>query len=116
MKHELLAAFMPFIAWCLMAGLLVWFLIRAQRREDFDASEMLRNDAHKLELGRLLGAACFITHTWAFMSRSLADKITIEEQLFYGLLWSGVPIATQVIEVWRGRTAAHPQQQPGAAP
>jgi hypothetical protein len=115
---NLIAAFgmqqlIPLIAWCVMFGVLLWFLVRAQRRDDFDATELLRNDDGKLELGRILGASCFITHTWLVMVRTLNDKITTEEQVLYGMLWSGVPIATQVIELWRGRFAAQ-QQEPKA--
>lgn len=93
----------PLLTLLFMAGLFVWVLFAAQRRGDFDASEFLRADNGKLSWGRLAAFVCLMTHTWVVFTRTLADKIDIQELTLYAVTWSGSMVLLQGIEAWKGK-------------
>ncbi len=86
----------------MMALLFIWVLFQAQRRNDFDASQFLRDDHNRLSWARLAAFICCMCHTWMVFTRTLNDKITFEEQVLYCLVWSGSLLLLQAMEVWRG--------------
>ena len=93
----------PLLSLSLIAGLFVWVLFAAQRRDDFDASEFLRGDDAKLSWGRLSAFVCLMTTTWVVFTRTLNDKLTIEELTLYAVTWSGSMVLLQAIEAWKGK-------------
>jgi hypothetical protein len=97
--------FIPLCTLIGMAGLFVWVIFSAQKREDFDASEFLRDDKGKLSWGRLGAFVCLMTMTWVVFVRTLNDKLSIEELALYAVTWSGSLILLQAIEAWKGSKA-----------
>lgn len=102
----------PFFSLILMSGLFVWVLFQAQRGPDFDASEFLRDDRAKLSWGRLAAFVCCMTHTWVVFTRTLSDKITIEELVLYSVTWSGSMVLLQAIDAWKGGRQQWPLPNP----
>jgi hypothetical protein len=105
----------PFLSLVGMAGLFIWVLFAAQKSQNFDASEFLRNDRGQLSAARLFAFVCCMTHTWVVFVRTLNNKIEVEELALYCLTWSGSLVLLHGIEVWRGiktPTANMPPEQP----
>ena len=98
----------------MMAGMFIWVLFMAQRREDFDASQFLRDDRGKLSFQRLAGFICLMAHCWAFITRVNNDKVTFDEFLLWAGVWSGSVVVLQALETWRGVKTAAPAQLDGA--
>lgn len=105
----------PLATLAFMALLFLWVLFQAQRRDDFDASQFLRDEHHKLSSGRLFAFICCGTHTWAVFTRILNDKITIEELSLYAVTWSGSLVLLEAISAWKGGRQQWPQT-PAAEP
>jgi hypothetical protein len=86
-----------------IGGMLGRVLVLAQRRADFDASDFLRDDSGKLSWGRLAACVCLMTHTWVVFTRTLNDKLTVEEIGLYAVTWSGSLVLLRALEVWKGK-------------
>ena len=95
--------FIPLFTLLGMAALFVWVIFSAQKREDFDASEFLRDDKNRLSWGRLGAFICLMTMTWVIFVRTLNDKLTVEEMALYAVTWSGSLVLLQAIEAWKGK-------------
>lgn len=93
----------PLVSLMFMAAMFLWVLFVSQRRDDFDASQFLRADDGKLSWGRLGAFVCLMTHTWVVFTRTLNDKITVEELGLYCVTWSGSLVLLQAIEAWKGK-------------
>ena len=94
---------------CLLGGL-VWVLLMAQRRDDFDASQFLRDDNGKLSFWRLSAFICLGLHAWNYMIRTQNGTITFNEQVLWGCLWSGSAVVMMAVEKWAGKT--EPKEEP----
>jgi hypothetical protein len=93
----------PLATLLFMASLFVWVIFAAQKRDDFDASEFLRGDDRKLSWGRLAAFVCLMTMTWVIFTRTLNDKLAVEELALYAVTWSGSLVLLQAIEAWKGK-------------
>jgi hypothetical protein len=58
-----------------MFGMFGWVLYRAQSRDDFDASQFLRDELGHLSIGRLIACFCFGVHTWPAERGPLASRL-----------------------------------------
>lgn len=94
-----------------MATLFAWVLFKAQKGENFDAAEFLRDDDKKLSAARLFAFICCMTHTWVVFVRTLNDKITVEELALYAVTWSGSLVLMQGIAAWKGVRSQPEAQQ-----
>ena len=94
----------PLVTLLAMMGLFLWVLWSAQRREDFDAADFLREEpSGKMSFGRLAGFVCLITMTWVVFIRTLNDKLTVEELALFAVTWSGSLVLLQAINAWKGK-------------
>jgi hypothetical protein len=100
--------FIPLCTLIGMAALFVWVIFAAQKREDFDASEFLRDEKGKLSWGRLGAFICLMTMTWRVFVLTLNDKLELHEIALYALTWSGSLLLLQALDVWRGKGTATP--------
>lgn len=89
--------------------LMVWLAIRsAQRNPDnhFDVAEFFRDETGKLSIKKLLGAGCFVMHSWFFYSRTVSNTITFNEEVLYCGTWSGSVIFLEALSVWKSVATA----------
>lgn len=93
----------PLVAFALIFGLFAWVLVRAQRRDDFDAGDFLRDEAGKLSKGGLFAFIACAAHTWALMVETINARLTVEFSTIYALTWSGSLILLEAIKVWKGK-------------
>lgn len=90
-----------------MVGMFVWVIFKAQARDDFDASEFLRDDAGKLSLARLFAFIACAWSTWHVAALTLNGGVSEERFLIYLGTWSGSLVALRAIDAW-----APPKGQP----
>lgn len=95
----------PLVMLLAMFGGFVWILVLAQRRDDFDASEFLRDDKGKLSFWRLSAFVCLGLHAWNYMIRTQNGAITFNEQVLWGCLWSGSAVVMMAVEKWVGKSS-----------
>jgi hypothetical protein len=93
----------PLVSLALVATLFAVVLFQAQKRDDFDWSEFLRDESKKLSWGRLGAFVCLMTHSWTVFARTLNDRITVEELGLYAITWSGSLVLLQAIDAWKGK-------------
>jgi hypothetical protein len=89
--------------------LMVWMAVRgAQNNPDnkFDIAEFFRDEHGKLSLKGLLGAGCFVMHSWFFYSRTVSNTITFNEEVLYVGTWSAAPIFLEALSVWKSVATA----------
>lgn len=82
----------------------------AQRRDDFDFGEMLREEAAdgkpgKVSGSRVISFGAFGASTWALMTYSVAHAVT--DWMWWGYLaaWSLSPVLTAFVSAWRAKGA-----------
>lgn len=90
-----------------MLALFLWVIWKAQLRDDFDASEFLRDDAGKLSLARLFAFVACAWSTWHVAALTLNGGVSEEKFLVYLGTWSGSLVALRAIDAW-----APPKGQP----
>lgn len=93
----------PLLAFALIFGMFVWVLFRAQKREDFDAGEFLRDETGKLSKGGLFAFIACATHTWALMVETINARLTVEFVAVYAVTWSGSLVLLEAIRAWKGK-------------
>lgn len=93
----------PLTAFLLIFGMFVWVLVRSQRRDDFDASEFLRDETGKLSKGGLFAFIACATHTWALMVETINARLTVEFVAVYAVTWSGSLVLLEGIKAWKGK-------------
>jgi hypothetical protein len=59
----------PLVSLLAMVVMFIWVLSRAQKSDDFDASQFLRDEFGKLSAWRLFAFVCVSTHTWVIFSQ-----------------------------------------------
>jgi hypothetical protein len=95
----------PTVALLLMAGLLLYMLRKAQLNLEnkFDFGDFFRDDTKsKVSFKYLVGFLCFMVHTWVIFTSKLDNKLTFNDMLLYGTLWSGTATAMYALNIWRG--------------
>lgn len=81
--------------------LFAWYVLwQAQKREDFDIADLLRENG-KVSTWRFASLMAFALHS-AYFYASLFHKPDPELFLWYGLLWGGAPAALILAEKWNG--------------
>lgn len=93
----------PLAAFGLIFGMFVWVLFRAQKRDNFDAGEFLRDETGKLSKGGLFAFVACATHTWAMMVETINARLTVEFATVYALTWSGSLILLEAVKAWKGK-------------
>lgn len=93
----------PLVAFALIFGMFVWVLFRAQKGDNFDASEFLRDDGGKLSKAGLFAFIACATHTWALMVETINARLTTEFVAVYALTWSGSLVLLEAIRAWKTR-------------
>jgi hypothetical protein len=86
----------------LMVGVFVWVVAKAQKREDFDASQFLRDDAGKLSSVRLFAFVSLGVHTWVIAVETMASRITSDQMTIYAVTWSGSLVLAEAVGKWNG--------------
>jgi hypothetical protein len=91
----------------LLIGIMVGTLWRAQKADDFDIREMLRNDEGKVSVLRICSFGAFAFSSWGFMKDALSSGgPTLWIFVVYIALWGGMPVASKVfdkLDVWGGK-------------
>ena len=106
----------PFLAFCVMFGLLLYMLKKAQQNTEngFDFGDFFREvQRGKMSWKRLIGFLCFITHSWVVMSSKIEGTLTLNDMILYGGLWSSTATAMYALNIWRdvkGATPTPPSQ------
>lgn len=92
------------IAILLGITVMIWVLIsRAQRDENFDISNTLRDENGKESASRILGFGAFAVSSWALAVTVFAlPQYFIEAMLYYLVFWSGAPVVVKFAEKWNG--------------
>lgn len=78
--------------------------VLAQRREDFDFAEMLRDELGKASALRLGVLGSFAVSSWTLVHEALATG-SIEPQLYWAYLatWSGAMVFIKAVDKWEGK-------------
>lgn len=92
----------PGLMFLLMVGVFMWVVWRSQARDDFDASQFLRDDAGKLSSVRLFAFISLGVHTWVIAVETMASRITPDQMLIYALTWSGSLVLAEAVGKWNG--------------
>jgi hypothetical protein len=80
---------LPAVMLLAMIVMFIWVLHKAQQREDFDASDFLRDDNGKLSAMRLFAFVCLCVHSWVIAVETMSGRITDYQVLIYAATWSG---------------------------
>jgi hypothetical protein len=97
-----LQVLIPGFMFLMMVGVFVWVVARAQARDDFDASQFLRDDAGKLSSVRLFAFVSLGVHTWVVAVETMASRITPDQMLIYAVTWSGSLVLAEAVGKWNG--------------
>jgi hypothetical protein len=92
----------PGIMFLTMVGVFVWVLVMAQRRDDFDASQFLRDDAGQLSSLRLFAFIACAVHTWVIAVETMGSRITVDQMAVYSVTWSGSLVLARFADKWNG--------------
>jgi hypothetical protein len=92
----------PGIILAAMVGMFIWVLKKAQIREDFDASEFLRDEDNKLSSIRLFAFIAVSVHTWVIAIETMAGRITDNQMLIYAVTWSASLVLKGAVDKWNG--------------
>lgn len=101
----------PAIILILILFLGMYVLWRTQRaNNDFDFSDMLREDSGKPSSARMAVFVCLAVSTWGFMYILITNKGQIDTTLFvaYIAIWSGAKVAERGIDAYLNRSSAPP--------
>lgn len=91
----------------LLLGLLV--LYRAQRAENFDTADMLRDENGKPSALRLAIFVCLALSSWNLVYETMhSGDYDFGKYALYLLTWSGSALLAKAIEKWDGK---FPQRQ-----
>lgn len=93
----------PLVGFIAIFGAFVWVLAKAQKSDDFDASEFLRDDKGKLSKGGLFAFIACAAHTWALMVETINGRLTWEFTMIYALTWSGSLVLLEGIKAWQAK-------------
>ena len=80
-----------------------WVVWKAQRRDDFDFADMLRDDTTgKPTVLRLAIMGSFAVSSWVVMHDTLANNLSDQQFWAYLGIWSGAAILRYIAEKWDG--------------
>jgi hypothetical protein len=99
----------PTIALICMAALLLWMLYAAQvnKENGFDFGDFFREERKgKVSFKYLVGFLTFMCHTWVIFTSKLDGKLTFNDMILYGGLWSGTATAMYALNIWKGMATA----------
>lgn len=109
----------------LMLGMAVLGLYKAQRRTDFDISELIRDEHGKLDSWKIFSVGAFILSSWLLMVVAMgqpSDNLLLYAWGMYLVVFSGSATLSKVIDTWRAikqgivpSPAAAPASDPGGA-
>lgn len=105
---------LPALGFVAIFALGVWVLHKAQSssKNDFDLSEMLRDETGKPSAYRLFGFVSLASTTWGLMYHIIHTKGEMQEWIYlgYAAIWSGSAVASKAIDAYSGKTnkAAEP--------
>jgi hypothetical protein len=92
----------PLFLFFVMLTPLVWILWIAQRRDDFDAADFLKDETGKLSYGRLTGAGGFCVTSWGYATAIVNGHYSAELMLAFGILWAASPAIVEAAKKWDG--------------
>ena len=92
----------PGLMFLLMVGVFVWVLVLAQRRDDFDASDFLRDDAGRLSSLRLFAFIAVAVHTWVIAVETMGSRISVDQMTVYSVTWSSSLVLARFADKWNG--------------
>lgn len=92
-----------------------WVLWKTQKNpdNDFDFSDMLRDEFNKPSAFRLAIFVCLGVSTWAIMYMLVNNKGKIDAWIFiaYMAIWSGAKVADKLVDAYSGRLPNSPSNQ-----
>jgi hypothetical protein len=92
-----------------------WVVWMAQRREDFDFADMLKDDGTgKATPLRFAIIGSFAVSSWVVMHDTLASNLSDTQWVVYLVTWSGAAIMRVFAEKWDGRMPWVRGDAPGA--
>lgn len=105
--HALIASvtigvIVPGLMFLTMLGLFMWVVWRAQARDDFDASQFLRDENNKLSSVRLFAFVALGVHTWVIAVQTMASRITPDDMAIFAITWSGSLVLAEAVGKWNG--------------
>jgi len=106
----------PTVALLCMSGLLLTMLYYAQKNPEngFDFGDFFRDEKKgKVSFKFLVGFLTFIVHTWVIFTSKLDGKLTFNDMLLYGCLWSGTATAMYALNIWKGISTPPPPPTEG---
>jgi hypothetical protein len=77
-------------------------LTKAQKREDVDLIDILRNADGKFSFLPSAGIGAFMFSSWVLMHDALASTLTDAQWWGYLMFWSGAPVANTLANKWTG--------------
>lgn len=92
------------IAILLGITVMIWVLIsRAQRDENFDISNTLRDENGKESASRILSFGAFAVSSWALAVTVFAlPQYFVQAMIAYLLAWAGTPPIIEFAKKWNG--------------
>ena len=92
---------------------LVWVLWTAQKRDDFDTAEFLKDDKGRYSALRAWGFVCLGVHSWWVSTLVFQSRDNENHFLYYGLIWASTPVLVRLADRWAGNL---PFAQAGITP
>ena len=81
----------------------VWrMLAKAQKRDDVDLVDVLRNADGKISFLPSAGIGAFMFSSWVLMHDAMASTLTDAQWWGYLMFWSGAPVANTLANKWTG--------------
>lgn len=100
--HAALEHVIPLLLLVLLVSLFIWVLFSAQRSQNFEASQFLRDETDRLSFGRLAAFGCFVIHSWAFSVWVIRGVISFNDVVLYCVTWSGSLLLLRLMDIYRG--------------
>lgn len=86
----------------LLLASMVQILRAAQKRDDVDLVDLLRDADKKISTPATAGMGAFIFSSWVLMHDALSGTLTDPQWFGYLLFWSGAPVANVLANKWDG--------------
>jgi len=87
----------------IMLVLAVYVAVRAQRRNDFDWANSLKDEQGKESIARLGALVALAISTWVIMHVTVEGKLTEWLYTAYLLTWSGSMVLAKAVDNWKSK-------------
>ncbi len=91
-----------------LAAMFIWFIRKAQARDDFDVSMFLRNDRGTLDRKQLTTVMAYIVHTWYLFFQTVNAKVTWDDTALYVGAWGAIAVGLHGLDTLRAIKTGQP--------